>query len=185
MLSLPHRRALLGRPRIVAAPAAGTTWDPSNKDASITLSNGNRTATGSASGNPQVRSVLGYTTGIHEFTVSLDAQNGSQPGIGVVNDAYTLSATWFGNGINTVCWYPPLGQVYSNGSVVGTTSTATSGSVTFAVDIANQQVRCKIGTGSYSAWFSCPSFVVTGKTIYAAAELPSSTAVTADFSVWG
>lgn len=88
----------------VAAPSGfsawdgtgATTWDPANKDASITLSNGNLTATGATAGAnawKSARATGSQSTGKYYFEASVVAVDGSNGWmLGVENGSGTLSS---------------------------------------------------------------------------------------------
>jgi hypothetical protein len=62
------RLTLLGTGTAPAIGGAATdTWNPSDKDAGITLSNGNLTATYGSTATPSVRSVNSHATGKYHF----------------------------------------------------------------------------------------------------------------------
>src|SRR5262245_53474608 len=70
-----------------APPAApGSTWNPSDKSANMTLSNGNLTAQCSVTGDTGVRGTSSATTGKLYFEVTTDQTgiaNGGDTGIGI------------------------------------------------------------------------------------------------------
>ena len=85
---------------------AYATWNPSDKHADITLSNGNLTAANSVGGYKGVRATLGVTSGQHYWEITVDA--GINLFIGVAdssadlgdilgNDAHGWSYEWGGN----------------------------------------------------------------------------------------
>lgn len=94
--------------------SAGSTWNPSDKSANVTLSNGNLTATQSSSAgtNSMVRGTSGKSTGNLYFEVSLDYCNGAANDgwiCGVANATQSLS-NFVGSSTNSL-------GVGDNGSV--------------------------------------------------------------------
>ncbi len=89
-----------------------TTWNPADKDSSVTLSDGNKTAV-STSGS--VRSVFGASSGKYywENTIS----SGSAQMIGVATPAASVS-TWPGGDIASWAYEKATGSIYNGGSVV-------------------------------------------------------------------
>ncbi len=69
-----------------------TTWNPSDKTAGTTLSNGNLTATFAGTGNG-VRSVPGVSAGKWYWEVRFNTGPGP-PGVGVANASATLGTVW-------------------------------------------------------------------------------------------
>jgi hypothetical protein len=86
---LPGSLGLLGG---VAGPS---TWDPAHKNAYVTLSNNNLTATGNNSGFiGTVRGVHGRSSGKYYFELTLAAfAFGFGTTIGALNSAYTIDAS--------------------------------------------------------------------------------------------
>jgi hypothetical protein len=91
------------------------TWNPNDKNASITLSTGNMTAT-----VPTVvglaRASLGKSSGKWYWEVTGAAGNGPIPGISTTS---TLTSTWPGGDTTSYGYYSQNGSIYNNGSVVG------------------------------------------------------------------
>lgn len=92
--------------------SASLTWDSGNKDASIALSNGNLTATGTASSAwKSARGTVGHTTGKWYFELSaaiVDASNGWMGGVENASGTLTnfIGSTANGSGYQaTRNWY--------------------------------------------------------------------------------
>jgi hypothetical protein len=110
---------------LFAAPDIAT-WNPSDKNANITLTNGNRTATGTgAAGYQSARGTISKSAGKWYFeTVFTTGPYDS--GVGVATASQSLT-TWIGSGVASVAYYAD-GSVYSNGKLA-TVATFTTGDV--------------------------------------------------------
>lgn len=115
-----------------AASEQNVTWNPSDKDADITLANGNRDATSSGAGS--VRATLGRSSGKYYFEILLQTDVGNTY-YGIANSSFSL-ATYPGNGASSA-------GVASVGNSVngwtqaqaGTFTTAAGDVMGFAVDL--------------------------------------------------
>ncbi len=93
-----------------AAAAADSTWNPSDRSASITLTGGNLVATGGAFAAASVRGTLSKSSGKHYFECLVNAHNVAGGGgtprlrVGIATGAHSL-ATLFGE-------YDSLSAVY-------------------------------------------------------------------------
>lgn len=153
-------------PRLMAAPSA-LQWNPSAKNASVTLSNGDLTASllSSTVSYAGVRSVQALQTGTFSVTMNVSAE----ASIGIANASASLTG-FIGTDSNGIGLYQD-GRVFRGGSSIATITGFTSGqSVTVDVDTAGQQVRFKVGAGAYSAWYAWPA----AGTYYAAAAFYTS-----------
>lgn len=91
---------------------AVTTWNPADKDSSITLSNGDLTATGGTNAYRSVRSTTGKSTGKWYCEITLDA-GGANGLVGVGNSTFSL-ANYVGADVNGWGWQGSF--KYHNGS---------------------------------------------------------------------
>lgn len=142
---------IIGQSMLVQ-PAAGNvttmTWNPSDKHASVTLSNGNLTAVASSSGQA-VRATVGKSSGKWYFEVTVNSAK-TFGTVGVATASASLS-TWvggdaYGYGIAT-------SFAYNNGSSNALTQFAvTDGDVIgVAVDLDNGEVWFREnGAGSWA-----------------------------------
>jgi len=136
--------------------AAFTTWSPSDKSVSVTLSNGNLTANNAASSLQGVRSVDRVYHGKYYWEVSYDATNGSAGGVGVANGYITVNAgaTAPNTASNFMVIVNPNGNTYAGGSTVGTPSfgtIATGSIICFALDLDSRQLWIRVGaTGNWN-----------------------------------
>ena len=120
-----------------AAVTTYATWNPSDKDVGVTLSNGNLTATNSTA-NKSVRATIGKSSGkwYWEVTNTASAEND----IGIGNTAMLLSA-YPGNDANGVCYDSLDGKVYKNNAPV-----SIGGQVYTASDIIGIALDVDAGT---------------------------------------
>lgn len=105
-------RIILIRRHPVLVP---TTWNPSDKDASITLSNGNLTAACSLGAQGGVRSVAGVTQGKWYWECTVQTANAREI-IGVINSSDSL-ASLLGGTANGRGYFAFDGQKINNGSL--------------------------------------------------------------------
>jgi hypothetical protein len=96
--------------------AATDTWNPSDKDAGITLSNGNLTATYGSTSTPSVRSVNSHATGKYHFEYTIVNPSNNQT-IGLKSGSEALS-TYVG-GATTSLGVNVQGSYYFNASPTG------------------------------------------------------------------
>lgn len=121
-----------------------TTWNPSDKGTSCTLSNGNLTGTGPVI-NGAVRSVYGASSGKWYWEITLD--NSPYPaGVGVGISA-ALMSNYAGGDAGGWAWYADLGKKYTgatasnygtvggfSGAVVGVALDMDSGTVSLSMN---------------------------------------------------
>lgn len=111
-----------------------TTWNPADKDSTITLSNGNKTAV-SAGGS--VRSVFGATSGKHywEYTIS----SGTAQMVGVATPATNL-LYYPGQDATAWAYEKASGSIYNNGAPVQTVA-ASGTNIGVLLDAAGKKLR--------------------------------------------
>lgn len=133
---------MIGIPGGIAIVAAGatTTFNPADKSALITLSNGNLTGTGTTggTGDDLVRSTTSKTSGklYFEGTMTL---NGAESALGVANSTASLTA-FLGTDNNGVGLYRS-GKVYIGGSNTITGPSMNNGDIFgVAVDFGGQLI---------------------------------------------
>lgn len=115
--------------------AQSTTWNSTDKSASITLSNANIHATSSASGSSgSVRSTTNFATGKKIFEISSSPLTFNWCG-GVANATFNL-ASGLGDDGQGVCFQPANSQaIVVNGAIVASATTDnTGGAITFCFD---------------------------------------------------
>jgi hypothetical protein len=130
----------------------GTTWNPSDKSANITLSNGNLTAAASASSNEGVRAVDSKTSGKYYFEWKLTGTpNGSNTGVEVCREDATLSS--MGSTTNLLCGcFISVGNIWNNGSFTGKTvgAFATNDVGCSAIDLDNKRAWFRKNGGNWN-----------------------------------
>lgn len=124
-----------------------TTFNPSDKSATITLSNGNLTATSSTSVGQAVRSTTSYSSGKIYFEVTLGTVT-TDIAIGIANSSWTLSDPGqLGSNTQSVGFYAvsPTQAIYYNSSQLSTGASASSNGeiVSVAVDFTNKLIWVK------------------------------------------
>lgn len=139
---------------ISVSAAAGTTWNPSDKAASITLSNGNLTAdTTVGTVYRWARSSTSKTAGKHYFEVTLNARASSSldcAAIGTATSGSNLN-NFIGGTSNDTGYYGD-GSVYRNNGVVASLSSyAVSATVGCAIDVDAGLVWFRNGSGSFAS----------------------------------
>lgn len=120
---------------------ANTTWNPSDKEAGITLSGGNLTAQNSNNAICGIRAVHSQTTGKGYFEVTCTTFTGTQNAVGVASSSFSRTA--FGNstsGLTGNATVNRLGTVIVNGGTLLTIGGGGS-SISFGT-IANGTVIC-------------------------------------------
>lgn len=146
-----HAPAVWGK----AAGIVATTFDPSNKSSTVTLSGGNLIATGTVStGSPDAtqgaRGTVGHSTGKYyaEFTITtLDTSNGS---IGIINSSYIIGTTSPASA-GSACWFNN-GFVLVNGSSPDSFLGPSGGDVvSVAVDLVNSRIWFRKNANNWNA----------------------------------
>lgn len=113
-----------------AVVATGNTYDPSNKAAGITLSNGNKTATQASGGWTSAKGLTSYaiTTGKKYMEVSFSAATSSNIIFGYGNASASVN-NYCGSDANGWGYYAATGWVINNGAAVEFLPTYTTGDV--------------------------------------------------------
>jgi len=116
-------------------------WDPANKDASITLSNGNLTATGTAAAWKSVRGTVGHAAGKYYYELTVDSTSsalmvGIENGSGTLNDylgsttngaGYNQDSNFYINAISSAGLLSPITHFCNFPRSVRSTTTHTTG----------------------------------------------------------
>lgn len=127
-----------------------TTWNPSDKSANCTLSNGDKTAVcgtvgGSLSG---LKAVAGKTSGKYYCEFVLTGSVNNNMTLGIANSSAPNTA--FGINTNSLGLFGG-GGVFRNGSQVGTDGTGSSGAtVSMAVDRDNNKIWFRVNGGDWN-----------------------------------
>lgn len=93
---------------------ATTTWNPSDKNASVTLSGGNLIATSAGGSFQSVRGSTAKSSGKWVFEINVDS--GTQHMLGLANASEALTNFPGASGNNSVGYYSAGGLKYINGS---------------------------------------------------------------------
>lgn len=125
-------------------PASTTTFNPSDKDASIALSGGDLVATGSAA-NKSVRAIRSQSTG--KFYFEVVPNNNAGFSFGISNASHSLG-TWVGANVNSVGYSG--NQVYNNGSLGAVYTFAASDVIQVAIDIDNKLIWVRKNTSNWN-----------------------------------
>jgi hypothetical protein len=143
------QQALLGYG--AAAAAAAVTWNPADKNASVTLSNGNKTAN-AASASQTVRATSSKSTGAWYFEVVFTGNSFSFTVAGIAN-ASALLTQYVGANANGYS-HGTGGFSYFNGSGTASAPTLFPGdTLMVAVDLTN----LKIWFGVNGTWTGNPA----------------------------
>lgn len=128
-----------------------STWNPSDKGAAVTLSNGDKTMA-LTSNNDCVRGTDGKTSGKWYWEITVDSFSGaSGPGIGVANGSAGLTASFAV--ANAWCYYSQNGNKYDEGSGSAYGATFTSGAVIgVALDVDAGTVEFFKNGSSQGVW---------------------------------
>lgn len=119
--------ALLGIPK--SAPKTYATWNPADKDASLTLSNGNLTVSRSAANWGSVRATMSKTTGVWSYEMYINTVSAVDYhfiGVAISTAQLGLNGFWAANGYSggsyqggTCYWNGVSSQPSSTGIVAG------------------------------------------------------------------
>lgn len=153
MLWQVRKGAISGRAALDAAAAvATTTWNPSDKDAGVTLSGGNLIASGTADAKAAVRAIASASSGKKFWKVTATTINSlGQAHIGAMDASAALNGavgdSTHGVGIDQVS-----GSVLINGgSIGGGDPWAVGNDVFIAIDIPNNLFWFKVNSGFWNA----------------------------------
>jgi hypothetical protein len=127
-----------------------TTFDPAHTDASIALSNGNLTATGSVvSAFKNAFGTISKSAGKFYHEVSIGASNGTDL-IGLANNSLSVAGPYPGSDLNSCGWVKD-GRVLINVSPAATIATwATSNLLSQATDLDNKKIWFRLGSGGWN-----------------------------------
>lgn len=127
-----------------------TTWNPSDKNANLTLSNGNLTATATAGGFTSLRAIASDSSGKRYYEAQLTGSiNANNTTIGAGNSSATL-ASFVGNDANAV-GFAGSGTAFINSAGTGGLQTFTYGdTVCVAFDIGAQKIWFRTNGGNWN-----------------------------------
>ncbi len=138
----------------VATPVAlstNTTWNPADKDASIVLSNGNRTSNKPGAAVPKIlRSTTSKTSGKRyaEFTIGGTGGGGDAVSAGLANATASL-ASGIGNSGNSMGYSSDGGQ--PGCGFAGPGAFNAGDILCLAIDLDNNKLWGRINNGAWSA----------------------------------
>ncbi len=120
----------IGTGAVTTPSVTTTTWDPAQKAASITLSNGNLTATQASGGwnGTKGLSSLAKASGKWYFEVTVVSNTSNLIIVGVANSGASLTA-FCGSDVNGWGYYGGNGQIFTGGGNFPGGSTFTNGDV--------------------------------------------------------
>lgn len=158
------QEALQARAQNIWPNMIPTTWNPSDKDATITLSNGNLTAACSSVGFGAVRSVRGVSDGKYYWEVTIQTANARElvgviDGASVINTILGTSATSYGyfgfdgtkrNNASSTAY----GATFGNGDIISVLLDMDAGTLTFWKNGSTQGTAFTGLTGTLYAAFS-------------------------------
>lgn len=150
MVMMLARTALVRARRATVSGGAPVTWNPLDKSEDVTLSNLDMTMTADDTSTLGARATVGNSTGkwYAEFTHS--SPGGDFLAVGVATASYGFTSTP-GFGLTSFVYFPELGSVYHNSSVVESVGTTADGTrIMMALDMSN----LKVWFGSAGTWFS-------------------------------
>jgi hypothetical protein len=122
---------------------AYAVWNPSDKEASLILSNGNLTVTQpGSSGWRSVRSTESVSSGKHYWEIEIDDAQGGDTLVGVGTSSFSLSS-YVGSDANSYGWYGsgtkytgassyPYAPTYTTGDIVGIALDLDNGKIWFS-----------------------------------------------------
>lgn len=114
---------------------ADVTWNPDDKNANFTLSNGNLTATSAVSGKKSIRATVSKNANKYYWEISVDAGTANRIHTGVANASMPLSY-YVGQDANSWGYYSNDGKTYHNGTYASYGDSYTVGDIIgVAIDI--------------------------------------------------
>jgi hypothetical protein len=133
----------------IVASVITTTFDPLQKDSSITLSGGNLTATGSSSSFASVLATISKSTGKYYHEITVGSSNGTDL-IGMANSTFPLASLFLGQDNNSI-GYVNDGRVLIGANLLTTIAAWTTGNLlSMAVDMGNQKIWFRVGSGGWN-----------------------------------
>jgi len=156
------------------------TWNPSDKAAGVTLSNGNLTAAPSSA--VSVRSTISVSTGKWYWEIKVDS--GAVDNMWAIADATANINSYPGSDVHAWAYFQSLGRKYNNGSassygsapavndVIGVALDADGGSVTFYLNNVTQGAITLTGVSApYFAMYGSGGGSVQGTANFGATAL--------------
>ncbi len=132
----------------IAPGSSAVTWDPANKGTSVTLSNGNLTASYTSGSNFNVRGTVGHSSGKYycEMVLNPASTGDNTPQMGVCNGSFGVTGSIQLRGsISGWCAYPAPNMFTANNSI----DNFSAGSMT-----TGEVVGVAVDIGAGKIWFS-------------------------------
>jgi hypothetical protein len=148
--------------------ATTTTWNPSDKDTDIALTNGNLTATSLSISRSAVRTIASASSGKVYWEISVnDVDLGGGQAIGIANSTFAVEATQLGEDGNSIGLYGDGGVQYAGAALGANVDPFTTGDVvSVALDIGNGKIWFRVNAGNWNANASAnPATNTGGKTV--------------------
>lgn len=134
------------------------TFDPSNKNANVILSNGNLTMSAPVNAYCSVLSTTSLASGQNYVELTWDYNNGA--GFLGVGNASSNVNSYAGSDGNSLCWNFGVGNIIYNGGsagYAGISPPAVGGTVGMKIDRTNGTIAWNVDGGTFSASFGLPS----------------------------
>lgn len=130
--------------------AVPATWNPSDKDANITLSNGDLTAAAGA-GTYVVRATGSASTGKKYWEITVDASFNGNMRNGIANASHSLTSG-LGDSAHNSVGFDSSGPVYEGGGSAGTGNSylTINKIVKIAVDLTAEKIWVKVDSGNWN-----------------------------------
>lgn len=157
------------------------TWNPADKDASISLSNGNLTAAPTVATSATCRATQSRSTGKYHVELVCDSA-GPWPGLAVGSAALN---DWLGNNANSIGFYIDAGswRPYYNGAYIGTIGAVSLGpppgtELALEIDFAAATMKGAINAGAFSGDIDISALIALGAIFPAMTSTVSGGSVT-------
>jgi hypothetical protein len=133
------------------SPVTITTWNPSDKNANITLSSSNSVATNTAFSWHAVRAVAGKSSGKWAFRVTPTIGVTPEVNIGIGTSSAALSGGAIGTDNNAYGYAGGNGSIYKNGAILATYQAYASGqTVDVCADLDNNRLWVRRAGGNWN-----------------------------------
>jgi hypothetical protein len=126
-----------------------TTYNPADASPAIVLASGNLAVSESSSTGAGVRAATFYNTGKYYFETTANSLVSSNSGTGIASSAATLAS--MGSSVIDAAFFYGSGNLWINGSnIVNLGSFADGDVICFAVDLVNEKIWVRIGSGNWN-----------------------------------
>jgi hypothetical protein len=134
---VPMTGAGLGKPFVAAG---GSTWNPGDKTANMSLTGGNLTAASSNASPAGARATCSHTTGLYYWEVTINVDGG---GFDIAITALTATSSLTSADANNVQIFNGNGQIWTAGSLAlsfGSAITAVGNVIQVAMNVTSRDV---------------------------------------------